>query len=62
LVDDLIVQFGSIHGDNFEGLQKFSEMIQEHVGVSKKRSGLINDFISECYSHYGSAKDEGSST
>ena len=33
VADDLVVQCGPIHGNNFEGLDKLSATISEHIGV-----------------------------
>ncbi|KAI6244179.1 hypothetical protein M3Y99_00090400 [Aphelenchoides fujianensis] len=41
--EDLIVQFGPFHADNFGGLQKLAEMIKEHVGKVGQPDGPPRD-------------------
>ena len=36
MVDDKVIQFGSVTADNFQGLQNIAAIIQHSIGVSRK--------------------------
>ena len=36
MVDDKVIQFGSVTADNFQGLQNIATIVQHSIGVSNK--------------------------